>query len=65
MNIRLAVEADASAIAEIYRPIVASTPISFEVEPPDEQEMAQRIEQKLHAFPWLVCEYEGQIVGYA
>ena len=26
---------DALAIAEIYRPIVESTPISFELEPPD------------------------------
>ena len=65
MNIRLAVHGDASAIADIYRPIVLSTPISFEVEPPDEQEMAQRIEQRLWAFPRLVCESEGQIVGYA
>ena len=65
MNIRLAVQADACAIAEIYRPIVASTPISFEIEPPDEQEMARRIDHKLLAFPWLVCESEGQIAGYA
>src|SRR5215472_1814678 len=65
MNIRLAVRADASAISDIYRPLVLSTPISFEVEPPDAQEMARRIEQKLLAFPWLVCESEGQIVGYA
>jgi len=65
MNIRLAVQADACAIADIYRPIVLSTPISFEVEPPDEPEIARRIEQKLLSFPWLVCESEGRIVGYA
>ena len=47
------------AIAEIYRPIVASSPISFETESPDELEIGRRIERTLPAFPWLVCESQG------
>jgi phosphinothricin acetyltransferase len=65
VNIRLASQGDADQIAEIYRPIVLSTPISFEIEPPNESEMARRIERTLSAFPWLVCEYQDRIIGYA
>ena len=65
MNIRLAAQGDAAAIAEIYRPIVASTPISFETESPDELEIGRRIERTLPAFPWLVCEAQDRVVGYA
>jgi phosphinothricin acetyltransferase len=65
MNIRLAAHGDAAAIAEIYRPIVASTPISFETESPDELEIGRRIERTLPAFPWLVCEAQDRVVGYA
>src|SRR5580700_10941796 len=65
MDIRLAATADAAGIAEIYQPIVASTAISFEVEPPDEEEMRRRIEATLPRFPWLVCESQGRVIGYA
>jgi len=57
MDIRLAAHGDAAAIAEIYRPIVASTPISFENESPD------GIERTLPAFPWLVCEAQVRLLG--
>ena len=64
-KIRLATRNDAVGIAEIYRPIVVSTPISFEIEPPDEQEIARRIGKTLTAFPWLVCVNKDLIAGYA
>lgn len=64
-NLRLAATEDGADIAEIYRPIVASTPISFEVEPPDEQEMQRRIEKTLPTYPWLVYENQSRVVGYA
>jgi L-amino acid N-acyltransferase YncA len=64
-KLRLATRNDATGIAEIYRPIVESTPISFELEPPDAEEIAQRIEKTLTAYPWLVCEYEDRLAGYA
>ena len=64
-TIRLATSSDAAAIAEIYRPIVTSTPISFEIEPPDEQEFQHRIKKVIPGHPWLVCENQQQIAGYA
>ena len=64
-TIRLATSSDAAAIAEIYRPIVTSTPISFEIEPPDEQEFQRRIKKVIPGHPWLVCENQQQIAGYA
>ena len=64
-TIRLASESDAAAIAAIYRPVVESTPISFETEPPDEQEMRRRISETLRTYAWLVHERGGDVVGFA
>lgn len=63
--IRVATAHDASAIAEIYRPIVESTAISFETVAPDADEMRQRIQEVLDSHPWLVCERDGVVAGYA
>jgi L-amino acid N-acyltransferase YncA len=63
--IRLAAANDASAIADIYRPIVESTAISFETAAPDADEMRRRIETILGSHPWLVCERDGVVAGYA
>jgi len=65
MEIRLAARADAGEIAEIYAPIVVSTPTSFEVDPPDAGEMRRRIDATLPKFPWLVCKCQGRLAGYA
>jgi len=64
-HIRLATAADAAAVADIYRPSVVSTAISFEVDPPDAREMRRRIEETLTAYPWLVCEHRDRVIGYA
>jgi L-amino acid N-acyltransferase YncA len=63
--IRLAAESDAAAIAELYRPIVETTSITFELEPPDEEEMSRRVRDTLLLHPWLVCELDGDVAGYA
>jgi phosphinothricin acetyltransferase len=63
--IRLATPADAPPVAEIYAPIVAATPISFELEPPSAREMERRLRAVLAYAPWLVCEEEGAVTGYA
>ncbi len=60
--IRPAVPSDAPRIAEIYRPYVTDTPISFEETPPDSDEIARRMAQ---AHLWLVDETDGIITGYA
>lgn len=65
MELRLATAADAGGVAEIYRPIVAATPISFEIDPPSEEEIARRICEALRTYPWLVCLVDGRVAGYA
>lgn len=65
MNVRLATAADAEAVHAIYAPVVAQTPVSFEVEPPTVDEMRRRIETTLPMFPWLVGEdAQGRVNGY-
>jgi L-amino acid N-acyltransferase YncA len=63
--IRLATLADAEAIREIYAPFCEGTPVSFETEAPDIDEMRRRIAKTLESLPWLVREHEGEILGYA
>ena len=65
MNIRMATEDDAAAVAAIYRPFVLETAITFEIEPPDEPEMRTRIRSALASHAWLVAEEQQDIVGYA
>jgi L-amino acid N-acyltransferase YncA len=64
-RIRLATVADAAAIAAIYRPYVETTAISFETEPPDDREMAERISGTLETHPWLVCLRGPEVAGFA
>jgi phosphinothricin acetyltransferase len=64
-SIRLAGNEDAAEIAAIYAPIVRDTTISFELEPPDEREIAQRMDAHRDLYPWLVCEIDGRVAGYA
>jgi phosphinothricin acetyltransferase len=63
--IRLATQQDAAAVQGIYAPIVRDTVISFEVQPPSVAEMQQRIVDTLLRWPWLVCEHDGEVLGYA
>ena len=64
-QIRLAHVRDAAPIAAIYAPIVITSATSFEVEPPTPAMMAERIARTLPAYPWLVGEEAGAVVGYA
>jgi phosphinothricin acetyltransferase len=64
-TIRVAALSDADAIAAIYAPIVRDTTISFEVDPPAKEEMAQRIAATLQTHPWLVAEQAEKVIGYA
>lgn len=63
--IRLATSADAADIHQIYRPIVQNTHISFEQMAPTVHEIADRVEKALKQYPWLVCEINGRLAGYA
>ena len=63
--IRMAAPGDAVQIADIYRPIVAGSAISFEVEPPSPAEVARRVATVTGLAPWLVWDEGGQVAGYA
>lgn len=65
MRIRLATQADGGAVAAIYRPAVVERATSFEIEPPDGDEMAARIAKTLPRTPWLVADDAGAVIGYA
>src|SRR5207245_263006 len=54
--IRLAREEDAAAMLAIYAPYVRHTAISFETEPPCEEEVRQRVRATLEVGLWLLCE---------
>jgi phosphinothricin acetyltransferase len=60
--IRPATAADAARIAEIYRPYVTETAISFEETPPDAAEILSRMEA---SHLWLVDDTGEEIRGYA
>jgi phosphinothricin acetyltransferase len=62
--IRLATEADAGQILAIYAPFCRDTPVSFELEPPTEEEMRQRVVSTMERFPWLVLDHGGEVLGY-
>jgi phosphinothricin acetyltransferase len=64
-HIRCATENDVDGILAIYGPFVAETPVSFETEIPSASEMWNRISSILTELPYLVCEIDGKIAGYA
>ena len=64
--IRPSRDSDLSAVTAIYRPAVLHGTASFELEPPDEAEMARRRRALLEGgYPYLVAERDGAVVGYA
>jgi L-amino acid N-acyltransferase YncA len=64
--IRLAQPRDLAAITRIYDHAVRHGTASFEIEPPDEREMARRYEAlRAGGYPYLVAELDGEIIGYA
>ena len=66
VSIRPATPADIPAITRIYAHAVAHGTASFELEPPDEAEMARRMRALLDGgFPYLAAEIDGALLGYA
>jgi L-amino acid N-acyltransferase YncA len=56
---------DAKSICGIYNHYVRESCISFEEEPVSAREMRGRIAEYSKAFPWLVCEVDGKLLGYS
>ena len=64
-QIRLANEHDAAGILEIYAPFIRNTSLTFETEVPTLNEFRERIKSYLVTWPWLVCDMDGTLAGYA
>jgi phosphinothricin acetyltransferase len=58
-------QADAAACASIYAPYVIESPVTFETEPPDAEEMSERIADALATHAWVVLEDDARVCGYA
>ena len=65
MLIRIAATDDAKQISEIYAYYVENFPYSFEYESPSAEEFSKRITETLQFFPFLVCEENNEILGFA
>lgn len=64
-TIRLASINDGLAIMKIYEPYITATSFTFEIDVPSIDEFKKRIDAYLYYWPWLVCEVDGQLAGYA
>lgn len=66
LTITAATSADAAEIAAIYGYHVLHGVATFEIEPPDAEEMARRVAKVRDAgHPWLIARQGGEVVGYA
>jgi L-amino acid N-acyltransferase YncA len=63
--IRIATPGDAAPILRIYAPYIEHTSFTFETEVPTIDSFKERISSCLENWPWLVCEIDGTIAGYA
>jgi phosphinothricin acetyltransferase len=63
--IRLAEEQDVPGILEIYSPFILDTAVTFEETVPEEDSFWERMQLIMSELPFLVCEIEGRIAGYA
>ncbi|MGG7176885.1 N-acetyltransferase family protein [Clostridium paraputrificum] len=62
--IRKVVIEDAKAIVDIYNYYILNTNITFEEEKLNQEDMEERIKEKIKDHPWIVYEEEGQVIGY-
>lgn len=61
----MATPQDAGAIADIYRPYVRDSAVSFETVVPSAHEMRSRLAGTLAQLPWLVLTDDDRVKGYA
>lgn len=64
-TIRLIRPQDAQRVLDIYAPYITKHNTSFEYEVPALEEFQQRIATIIAQYPWLVCEHNETIIGYA
>lgn len=64
-TIRLAERSDIPGILEIYSPFILETAVTFEEEIPSEESFWARMQGIMAELPFLVCEIDGRVAGYA
>lgn len=65
LKLRIAVPEDADGILRVYAPYIENTTVTFEYEVPTVEEFRARIAKVLECYPYIVCEDDGVIAGYA
>jgi L-amino acid N-acyltransferase YncA len=66
ITIRPVAPGDVPAITRIYAHAVEHGTATFEIEPPDQAEMARRLQALLaKRYPYIVAEMAAEVVGYA
>ena len=63
-NVRIAARGDAEAMRAVYAPYV-ETPVTFDTVAPSRAEFAARMADAMAAYPCLVLEQDGRVVGFA
>lgn len=58
-------DSDCKQIADICNYYIQNTVITFEEKTVTEDEMKHRIQKFTQLYPWLVCEEDNRILGYA
>lgn len=64
-TVRLIESQDTIHILKIYAHYILNTTITFETEVPSLNSFNERIKRIILNYPWIICEYEGEILGYA
>lgn len=64
-RIRPAALPDAAELLSIYSYYVLHSPATFEYDPPSLAGFSSRMDEVLGQYPYLVCELDGHIAGYA
>lgn len=65
LSLRSASVDDTDTLLAIYRPYVERSSATLEDDVPTREEFAERIRGTLAEFPYIVCEKDGKVVGYA
>ncbi len=63
--IRPATERDVAAMLEVYGGYIRNSTATFEYTVPALPEFTARFREITERFPWLCCEEDGEILGYA
>nr|WP_293843219.1 GNAT family N-acetyltransferase [uncultured Arsenicibacter sp.] len=63
--IRFVTPSDYASVLAIYEPYITGTAITFEYDVPSLAAFSERIRAISDRYPFLVCELDGEIAGYA